>query len=86
MEHHSVNTPTPVVFLHAVPSRAEVSRAELKQAGCYKAVNRSWQHCLTTPVNTTSGNKAAREMTVARQLVNTVTTQQENEAHFPLSN
>jgi hypothetical protein len=77
--------PPPAVFLHAVPSRAEVSRAEPKHAGCYEAVNSSWQRCLTTPVNTTSGNKAAHEMTVARQSVNTVTTQQGNEPCFPLS-
>jgi hypothetical protein len=31
---HSVNTHPPAVFLHAVPSRAEVSRAELKHACC----------------------------------------------------
>jgi hypothetical protein len=30
--HHSVNTPPPAVFLHAVPSRAEVSRAEPSRA------------------------------------------------------
>jgi hypothetical protein len=61
--------PPPAVFLHTEP----------KHAGCYEAVNSSWQRCLTTPVNTTSGNKAARETTVARQSVNTVTTQQGNE-------
>jgi hypothetical protein len=77
--------PPPAVFFHAVPSRADVSRAETKHAGCYEAVNSFEQRCLTTPVNTTTGNKAARETTVARQSVNTVTTQQENEARFPLS-
>jgi hypothetical protein len=77
--------PPPAVFLHAVPSRAELSQAEPKHAGYYEAVNSSWQRCLTTLVNT-SGNKTAHETTVARQSVNTVTMQQRNKAHFPLSN
>jgi hypothetical protein len=80
--------PTPVVFPHAVLSRAKVSRAEPSRAEArwlLQAVNSSWQHCLTTPVNIMSGKKAACETTVPRQSVNMVTTQQGNEARFPLS-
>jgi hypothetical protein len=67
----------------AEPKWAEVSRAE---AGwLLRSSKQLWQRSLTTPVNTTSGYKAARETTVASQSVNTVTTQQGNEARVPLS-
>ena len=38
------------VFLHAVLSRAEVSRPEPKRVGCYAAINNSRQRCQATPV------------------------------------
>jgi hypothetical protein len=65
------------------PMWAEVSRAEARLL--LRSSKHLWQRCLTIPLNTTSGNKAAGETTVARQSVNTVTTQQGNEARVPLS-
>jgi hypothetical protein len=51
--HHSVNTPPPtVVFLHAVPSRAEAH-------WLLRSSKQFWQRCLTTPVNMTSDNRRA---------------------------
>jgi hypothetical protein len=49
--------PPPAVFLHAVPSRAEVSRSEPSRAEARCLLRKSkqfWQRCLATPVNTMS--------------------------------
>jgi hypothetical protein len=63
--------PPPAVFLHALPRRAEVSRAEAHWL--LRSSKQLWQHCLTRAVNTlpreavTSCNSRT---TVARQAVN----------------
>jgi hypothetical protein len=50
--------PPPTVFLHAMPSRAEVSRAEARQL--LRGNKQLWQRCVTTPVNTEADNRRQR--------------------------
>jgi hypothetical protein len=64
--------PPPAVFLHAVPSRAEVSRSERSRAEALWLLRSSKQFLTALPsnafVNMTSRNSRT---TVARQAVNT---------------
>jgi hypothetical protein len=50
---YAKHPPPPAVFHHAVPSRAEVSRARQLLSGNKQL----WQRCVTTPVNTTTDNR-----------------------------